>query len=89
MVTETIREALDLFAHIRTKMLQHTTERTLKEMARLPRHLIDDVNARGLPSDRLFDSPARTDLPQRRTERTRCGPMLTEGRGSVLNWPVG
>ena len=89
MVTETIREALGLFAHIRTKMLQHTTERTLKEMARLPRHLIDDVNARGFPPDRLFDSLPRTDPAQRRTERTRCGPMLTEGRGSVLNWPVG
>jgi hypothetical protein len=89
MVTETIREALDLFAHIRTKMLQHTTERTLKEMARLPRHLIDDVNARGFPPDRLLDSPARTDLPQRRTERTRSSARLIESRRSLLNWPVG
>jgi hypothetical protein len=89
MVVETIRDAFSLFARIRTKMLQHTTERTLKEMARLPRHLIDDVNARGLPPDRLLDPQARTDIAQRRTERTRSRAMLIEGRSTVLNWPVG
>jgi hypothetical protein len=89
MVAETIREALDLFAHIRTKMLQHTTERTLKEMARLPRHLIDDVNAHGFPPDRLLEPQTRTKPAQRRTERTRSGAVLTEGRRTVLSWPVG
>jgi hypothetical protein len=89
MVAETIRDALDLFAHIRTKMLQHTTERTLKEMACLPRHLIDDVNARGFPPDRLLEPQTRTNIAQRRTERPRCGAMPAQGRRTVLNWPVG
>ncbi|PZM12853.1 hypothetical protein [Rhizobium tubonense] len=54
MVAETIRDIFNLFTHVRARMLRHTTQRTLQEMARLPGHLIDDVNARGLPSDRLL-----------------------------------
>jgi hypothetical protein len=89
MVAETIRDALDLFAHIRTKMLQHTTERTLKEMARLPRHLIDDVNARGFPPDRLLEPQTRTNPAQRRADRTKSGVFSTKGRRAVLSWPLG
>ena len=38
--------------------VQQTNDRTLREMKRLPPHLLEDVNARGLPSD-LTLSPRR------------------------------
>jgi hypothetical protein len=68
MVAETIRDIFDLFTHVRARMVRHTKQHTLKEMARLPRHLIDDVNARGLPSDRL---------PPRRGESEQSKPLIS------------
>jgi hypothetical protein len=60
MVAETFRDALDIFAHIRTRITQHTKEQTLREM---PEHLIDDVNGRGLPPDRLLVAANRNRSP--------------------------
>lgn len=40
----------DVFDLIRARKLRHVAERTRREMARLPSHLVDDVNARGLPA---------------------------------------
>ena len=31
--------------------VQQTNDRTLREMKRLPSHLLEDVNARGLPTE--------------------------------------
>lgn len=46
MADTILAEMIDL---VRAAMLRHTARRTRREMARLPSHLIEDVNARGLP----------------------------------------
>jgi hypothetical protein len=47
-----LQEVIYLFETTRTRQNWPTeSNKTLKDMARLPPHLIDDVNARGLPLD--------------------------------------
>ncbi len=60
-MAETLREIIHLLETTRARQIRLTTsERTLREMERLPSHLIDDVNARGLPLDHL-DHKATTE----------------------------
>ncbi|WP_229002097.1 MULTISPECIES: hypothetical protein [unclassified Rhizobium] len=48
-------EASRLFALLRLRKIQRRAQHTLNEIAaRFPAHLIDDVNARGLPPDRTL-----------------------------------
>lgn len=47
--------------------VQQTSDRTLKDMKRLPPHLIDDVNARGLPQDET--DQIRSARPASRSDR--------------------
>lgn len=54
-----------LFNLIRVRVIRRTAQRTLDEIvACFPAHLIDDVNARGLPPDRMLSAhewkPAKT-----------------------------
>lgn len=52
MAGEALHQASRLFTLLRAREIQRTAERTLDEIAtRFPSHLIDDVNARGLPPD--------------------------------------
>jgi hypothetical protein len=47
-----LREIIHLLETTRARQVRLTTsQRTLREMERLPPHLIDDVNAHGLPLD--------------------------------------
>ncbi len=47
-----LQEIIYLFETTRVRQTWPTeNSRTLKDMARLPPHLVDDVNARGLPLD--------------------------------------
>ena len=51
-----VGEASRLFTLLRAREIQRTAQHTLDEIAtRFPSHLIDDVNARGLPPDRILD----------------------------------
>ncbi|MFK0163281.1 hypothetical protein [Rhizobium sp. NPDC090279] len=48
-------EASRLFTLLRVRKIQRVAQHTLDEIAtRFPAHLIDDVNARGLPPDRTL-----------------------------------
>ncbi len=48
-------EASRLFSLLRLHKIQRMAQHTLDEIAtRFPAHLIDDVNARGLPPDRTL-----------------------------------
>ncbi|GES45145.1 hypothetical protein RsS62_43970 [Rhizobium dioscoreae] len=48
-------EASRLFSLLRLRKIQRMAQHTLDEIAaRFPAHLIDDVNARGLPPDRTL-----------------------------------
>lgn len=53
-------EASRLFTLFRVRKIQRTAQHTLDEIAtRFPAHLIDDVNARGLPPDRTLSAIER------------------------------
>jgi hypothetical protein len=53
-------EASRLFTLLRVRKIQRTAQHTLDEIAtRFPAHLIDDVNARGLPPDRTLSAIER------------------------------
>lgn len=55
MVGEALHEASRLFTLLRAREIRRTAQHTLDEIAtRFPSHLIDDVNARGLPPDRVL-----------------------------------
>ncbi|MDL2408494.1 hypothetical protein PY650_23175 [Rhizobium calliandrae] len=55
MAGTALREASRLFNLMRARHIQRMAQRTLDEIAtRFPAHLIDDLNARGLPPDRLW-----------------------------------
>ncbi|MBB3452815.1 hypothetical protein FHT86_001071 [Rhizobium sp. BK313] len=44
-----------MFNLLRAREIQRTAQHTLDDIAtRFPAHLIDDVNARGLPPDRML-----------------------------------
>lgn len=52
MVHETFRDIFRTFLVYRAREIQRTARRrTVREMTRLPEHLLDDVNARGLPAE--------------------------------------
>jgi hypothetical protein len=60
MVGEALHEASRLFTLLRAREIQRTAQRTLDEIAaRFPSHLIDDVNARGLPPDCVLSELSR------------------------------
>ncbi|MDR6901641.1 hypothetical protein [Rhizobium miluonense] len=53
-------EASRLFSLLRLRKIQRMAQHTLDEIAtRFPAHLIDDVNARGLPPDRTLSALER------------------------------
>lgn len=53
-------EASRLFSLLHLRKIQRTAQHTLDEIAtRFPAHLIDDVNARGLPPDRTLSALER------------------------------
>ncbi|KAA6489922.1 hypothetical protein DXT98_05960 [Agrobacterium sp. ICMP 7243] len=55
MAGTVLYEASRLFNLMRVRVVQRTAQHTLDEIvARFPAHLIDDVNARGLPPDRML-----------------------------------
>ncbi|HEY0120916.1 MAG TPA: hypothetical protein VGC14_03985 [Rhizobium sp.] len=55
MAGSVLYEASRLLNLMRTRGIQRTAQHTLDEIvARFPAHLIDDVNARGLPPDRML-----------------------------------
>jgi hypothetical protein len=52
MSAEQLATIIELFRSTRARQTRlAASARTMEEMARLPPHLIDDVNARGLPLD--------------------------------------
>jgi hypothetical protein len=65
MSAQQLTTILELFRTTRARQVRlAASERTRQEMARLPPHLVDDVNARGLPLDHL--QPANQNhIPQR------------------------
>ncbi len=77
MTAEALRDIIHLFEATRARQLHLTSnEQTLRDMKRLPAHLIEDVNARGLPLDhcmppsidnRETDKPAAS-KPEPRTK---------------------
>lgn len=55
MAGTVLYEASRLFDLLRIRVIQRTAQHTLDEIvARFPAHLIDDVNARGLPPDQML-----------------------------------
>ena len=55
MAGTALDETSRLFTLLRVCKIQRTAQHTLDEIAtRFPAHLIDDVNARGLPPDRTL-----------------------------------
>jgi hypothetical protein len=55
MADTILYEASRLFNLLRVRVVQRTAQHTLDEIvASFPAHLIDDVNARGLPPDRML-----------------------------------
>jgi hypothetical protein len=65
MSADKLAAIIELFRSTRARQIRlAASERTMEEMARLPPHLIDDVNARGLPLDH------REPANQNRTPRT-------------------
>ncbi|AYG66573.1 MULTISPECIES: hypothetical protein [unclassified Rhizobium] len=55
MADTALSEASRLFTLLRVRKIQRMAQHTLDEIAtRFPAHLIDDVNARGLPPDRTL-----------------------------------
>ncbi|WFU10882.1 hypothetical protein QA646_08600 [Rhizobium sp. CB3090] len=55
MADTALHEASRLFNLMRAREIRRTAQHTLDEIAaRFPAHLIDDVNARGLPPDRVI-----------------------------------
>jgi hypothetical protein len=65
MAGTALREASRLFNLMRAREIQRTAQHTLDEIAtRFPAHLIDDVNARGLPPDRMLDEPGLMRISQ-------------------------
>ncbi len=55
MAGTALDEASRLLSLIRLRKIQRMAQHTLDEIAaRFPAHLIDDVNARGLPPDRTL-----------------------------------
>jgi hypothetical protein len=53
-------EASRLFTLLRVRKIQRTAQHTLDEIAtHFPAHLVDDVNARGLPPDRTLSAIER------------------------------
>lgn len=66
MVGEALQEASRLFTLLRAREIQRTAQHTLDEIAtRFPSHLIDDVNARGLPPDRILSVSDNKSVPPR------------------------
>ncbi len=64
MAGTTLREASRLFNLLRAREIQRTAQHTLDDIAtRFPAHLIDDVNARGLPPDRIRFRPSNESPP--------------------------
>jgi hypothetical protein len=60
MAGTALREASRLFNLMRAREIQRTAQHTLDDIAtRFPAHLIDDVNARGLPPDRMLSALER------------------------------
>ncbi|MBB5573526.1 MULTISPECIES: hypothetical protein [Rhizobium] len=60
MTSTALREASRLFNLMRARDIQRTAQHTLDEIAtHFPAHLIDDVNARGLPPDRVISALER------------------------------
>ncbi|EJK82139.1 hypothetical protein MOV66_03010 [Agrobacterium sp. SHOUNA12C] len=60
MAGTVLYEASRLFNLMRVRVVQRTAQHTLDEIvARFPAHLIDDVNARGLPPDRMLSAHER------------------------------
>ncbi|MBB4569007.1 hypothetical protein [Rhizobium leucaenae] len=60
MAGAALREASRLFNLIRAREIQRTAQHTLDDIAtHFPAHLIDDVNARGLPPDRVLSALER------------------------------
>ncbi|QND47472.1 hypothetical protein HB780_17410 [Rhizobium lusitanum] len=60
MADTILYEASRLFNLLRVRVVQRTAQHTLDEIvARFPAHLIDDVNARGLPPDRMLSAHER------------------------------
>ncbi|MDE1994219.1 MAG: hypothetical protein KGI75_17075 [Rhizobiaceae bacterium] len=60
MAGTALREASRLFNLMRAREIQRTAQHTLDDIAtRFPAHLIDDVNARGLPPDRMLSAIER------------------------------
>lgn len=60
MADTILYEASRLFNLMRARVVQRTAQHTLDEIvARFPAHLIDDVNARGLPPDRMLSAYER------------------------------
>lgn len=52
MSADKLATIIMLFRSSRARQIRlAASERTMEEMARLPPHLVDDVNARGLPLD--------------------------------------
>ncbi|MGV1788970.1 hypothetical protein GR212_16225 [Rhizobium lusitanum] len=55
MAGTALGEASRLYTLLQVRKIQRTAQHTLDEIAtRFPAHLIDDVNARGLPPDRTL-----------------------------------
>jgi len=55
MAGTVLSEATRLFNLMRVREVRRTAQHTLNDIAtRFPAHLIDDVNARGLPPDRTL-----------------------------------
>ena len=60
MADTALHEASRLFNLMRAREIRRTAQHTLDEIAtRFPAHLIDDVNARGLPPDRVISALER------------------------------
>ncbi|TXI04611.1 MAG: hypothetical protein E6Q76_12245 [Rhizobium sp.] len=60
MADTALGEASRLFTLLRGRKIQRMAQHTLDEIAtRFPAHLIDDVNARGLPPDRTLSALER------------------------------
>ncbi len=60
MAGTALREASRLFTLLHVRKIQRMAQHTLDEIAaHFPAHLIDDVNARGLPPDRTLTTAER------------------------------